>query len=191
MEVETRLYFVRHAHSVYTPDERQRPLSEKGRKDAEKVKDALRDEAIGRVLSSPYKRAIETVEPLADLMGVPIEWVEGFRERQLSGGPVEDFEAAIERVWADEAFAFDGGESNQAAKKRGVAAVLEILERYPGERIAIGTHGNLMVLVMNQFDRRYGLEFWRELAMPDIYCLIFKGTELLGVEHFGLAETPL
>lgn len=191
MKVETRLYFVRHAHSVYTPDERQRPLSEKGQGDAEKVKEALRDEGIGRVLSSPYKRAIETVEPLADFIGVRVEWVEDFRERQLSGGPVEDFAAAIERVWADETYAFDGGESNQAAKQRGVAATLEILERYPGERVAIGTHGNLMVLVMNHFDRRYGLEFWRELAMPDIYCLIFSGTEMIGVEHFGLAEMPL
>lgn len=191
MKVETRLYFVRHAHSVYTPDERQRPLSEKGRADAEKVKEALKNQGIDRVLSSPYKRAIETVEPLAGVIGVPIELVEDLRERQLSGGPVEDFATAIERVWADETYAFGGGESNEAAKERGVSATLEVLESYPGERIAIGTHGNLMVLVMKHFDQRYGLEFWRELAMPDIYCLIFRGTELAGVEHIGLAEVRL
>lgn len=33
----TNLYLVRHAHSVYTPDERNRPLSERGCLDAKKV----------------------------------------------------------------------------------------------------------------------------------------------------------
>lgn len=33
----TNLYFVRHAHSTYTPDELGRPLSEKGIQDARMV----------------------------------------------------------------------------------------------------------------------------------------------------------
>jgi 2,3-bisphosphoglycerate-dependent phosphoglycerate mutase len=186
--VETRLYFVRHAHSAYTPDERERPLSESGRADAEQVKKALESEGIGRVLSSPYKRAIETVEPLAASIGREILLIEGFRERQLSEGPVEDFAAAIAKVWDDEDYAFRGGESNREAKARGVNAALEVVKRYPGERIAIGTHGNLMVLVMNHFDSRYGVGFWRELAMPDIYCLRFDGMELAGVERVVIEE---
>lgn len=184
--VETRLYFIRHAHSVYTPDERERPLSESGYADAQHVKEVLENERISRVLSSPYKRAVQTVEPLARSVGSGIELMEGFRERQLSEGPVDDFAAAIAKVWSDEDYAFQGGESNREAKARGVAAALEVLERYPGERIAIGTHGNLMVLVMNHFDSRYGVEFWRELAMPDIYCLRFDGVELAGVERIGI-----
>lgn len=184
--METRLYFVRHAHSVYTPDERERPLSAKGWNDAEKVKEVLKSEEIGRVLSSPYKRAIETVEKLAGFIGEGIELVEDFRERQLSAGPVDDFAAAIEKVWTDEEYAFHGGESNREAKERGVAATLDVLKRYPGERIVIGSHGNIMVLVMNHFDSYYGVEFWRELAMPDIYCLIFRGIELAGVERVAL-----
>lgn len=186
--VETRLYFIRHAHSAYTPDERARPLSNSGHVDAQYVKEALKNKGIGRVLSSPYKRAIQTVEPLASSVGSEIEVVEGFRERQLSEGPVGDFAAAISKVWGDEDYAFRGGESNREAKARGSAAVLEVLERYPGERIAIGTHGNLMVLAMNHFDSRYGVEFWRGLAMPDIYCLRFDGMELAGVERIGIAE---
>ncbi len=37
----TQIYFVRHAHSVYTPEERERPLSEKGRNDAQSVAELL------------------------------------------------------------------------------------------------------------------------------------------------------
>ena len=33
----TTIYFVRHAHSTYTKEERERPLSEKGYLDAENV----------------------------------------------------------------------------------------------------------------------------------------------------------
>lgn len=186
--METRLYFIRHAHSVYTSDERARPLSAKGRADAEKVAEALKEEGIGRVLSSPYKRAVETVEKFACLIGEPVKMAEDFRERQLSKGPVDDFAAAIAKVWQDEDYAFPGGESNHEAKERGVAATLAVLARYPGERIAIGTHGNLMVLVMNYFDQRYGVEFWKQLSMPDIYCLTFQGTELAGVKRIELKE---
>jgi 2,3-bisphosphoglycerate-dependent phosphoglycerate mutase len=58
----TNIYFVRHADSSYTPEELNRPLSEKGIKDAKKVTELLSHENITKVISSPYKRAIQTVE---------------------------------------------------------------------------------------------------------------------------------
>ncbi|UUZ89998.1 hypothetical protein LJK87_28740 [Paenibacillus sp. P25] len=42
----------------------------------------------------------------------------------------------------------------------------------------IGTHGNLMVLIMNYFDPKYDFDFWKRLGVPDIYRLTFEGTEL-------------
>jgi 2,3-bisphosphoglycerate-dependent phosphoglycerate mutase len=46
----TNLYFVRHAHSTYTPDELKRPLSEKGQADAEKITRILKKENIDYVI---------------------------------------------------------------------------------------------------------------------------------------------
>ncbi len=37
IQLLTNLYFIRHAHSTYTPDKLNRPLSEKGLADAEKI----------------------------------------------------------------------------------------------------------------------------------------------------------
>ena len=51
----TTIYFVRHAHSTYTKEERERPLSEKGHCDAENVTHLLKDKHIDVVISSPYK----------------------------------------------------------------------------------------------------------------------------------------
>ena len=179
----TIIYFVRHAHSVYTPDELGRPLSEQGLHDADKLTKSLSKEPIDFVIASPYKRAIQTVEGVAKRTGKAVHIYPEFRERLLSAEPVEDFQGAISKVWIDPSFSFLGGESNIEAQKRGVEATLNLLAQYQGKRIVIGTHGNLMVLIMQYFDECYDLSFWEQLAMPDIYKLEFKQNELMLVER--------
>ena len=97
----TNLYFVRHAHSSYTPDELGRPLSERGFADANTVTELLKRETIDHVISSPYRRAIQTVEGIARYINKEIEIVDDFKERLLSQEPVENFSLAIAKVWED------------------------------------------------------------------------------------------
>jgi len=52
------------------------------------------------------------------------------------------------------------------------------LERFKGKNIVVGSHGNLIALIMNYFDKQYDLNFWRGLDMPDIYKLSFDKTVL-------------
>jgi phosphohistidine phosphatase SixA len=63
------LYLVRHAkagsRSEWTTDDRLRPLSGKGRTQAEQIADRLVSFAVGELVSSPYLRCIETLQPLA------------------------------------------------------------------------------------------------------------------------------
>ncbi|WP_059173644.1 histidine phosphatase family protein [Bacillus sp. FJAT-27445] len=181
--MRTNIYLVRHAHSVYTSDELGRPLSERGKRDAERVADFLKKEKIGLVLSSPYRRAIETVKGIADAIGKEVITLDAFKERILSEEPVDDFSFAIRKVWEDEAFAWEGGESNKEAQKRGIEALIQVLGTYTGETIAIGTHGNIMALIMNHFKKEYGFAFWNGLDMPDIYKLVFDGLELIEVRR--------
>ncbi|MNT86323.1 hypothetical protein D3C72_2265960 [compost metagenome] len=54
-----------------------------------------------------------------------------------------------------------------------------LLEKYEGSALAIGTHGDIMTLVINYYDRQYGYEFWQSTTMPDIYRLEFEGGELI------------
>lgn len=180
----TNLYFVRHAHSIYSPDERERPLSAQGLLDAKKVTSLLRNENIDHVISSPYKRAMQTVEGIAQLFDKEIIIEEDFRERMLSEDPVEDFKFAIEKVWEDPTFSWKGGESNQIAQARGVNAALHLVKQYEGKNIVIGTHGNILVLIMNFFDAKYNFDFWKSLQLPDIYRLQFDKTILKEVEKF-------
>ncbi|MFD2045459.1 histidine phosphatase family protein [Ornithinibacillus salinisoli] len=175
----TKLYLTRHAHSVYTPDEWNRPLSKRGLTDAKKVTQILANENIDVVLSSPYKRAVQTVEGVANTIGKGVIHVEDYKERRLSEAAVDDFDAAITKVWEDFTFAWPGGESNIVAQNRGIQAIFETLETYEGKNVVIGTHGNLMVLMMNYFNSSFDFYFWKELDMPDIYALTFAKTELV------------
>ncbi|ALA51432.1 histidine phosphatase family protein [Shouchella clausii] len=181
--LQTNVYLVRHAHSTYTADELGRPLSEKGIVASENVRRLFANKKIDAVLSSPYKRAIQTVECVAAGIGKEVIIKEGFKERRLSVKPMEDFQAAIAKVWEDPTFFWEGGESNVAAQKRGVQALLNVLEEYEGKSIVIGTHGNIMVLLMNFFNRNYDFLFWKSLGMPDIYELVFQGKNLINVER--------
>jgi len=103
----TNVYLVRHAHSVYTPDELTRPLSEKGLRDAKSILKKLELEEIDTFISSPYRRAIQTIEPLAKYNKAEIKLNETFQERKLAHGEVKDFTAAITKVWQEPDFEFD------------------------------------------------------------------------------------
>ncbi|MFJ7737701.1 histidine phosphatase family protein [Lysinibacillus sp. NPDC097287] len=60
----TNLYFVRHEHSTYSPDELGRPLSKESLA-VERINHILEKENIDTVVSSPYKRAVQTVKGVA------------------------------------------------------------------------------------------------------------------------------
>jgi 8-oxo-dGTP diphosphatase len=49
-----------------------RPLDERGRRQALALRD-LAQRGVSRIVSSPYRRCVETVEPLADMLGLPVE----------------------------------------------------------------------------------------------------------------------
>ncbi len=71
------LYLVRHAkagsRSSYEGPDHLRPLTKAGRLQAEAIADRLADAGVSRVLSSPYVRCMQTVEPLAARLGLLVE----------------------------------------------------------------------------------------------------------------------
>jgi len=170
----TVIYFVRHAHSHYTADEYNRPLSNKGVEDRDRVTRLFEHKNIHTIYSSPYKRAIQTVEGIAQERKLQIKTIDSLKERILSNGKLLDFDDAIHQVWSRPNFAFQGGESNDAAKERAITTLQKIILTHPNDNIVIGTHGNIMVLMMQYFDAQYDYSFWKGLSMPDVYQLTFQ-----------------
>ena len=126
------LVVVRHARaghaSKWEGDDRVRPLDDKGRKQAASLPALLRDVEIRRIVSSPYLRCVQTVEPLARERGLEIETAPGLgadrqdrqaepilRELLAAGGAVVCVHGGIESALdvdrgqkKGEAWLFDG-----------------------------------------------------------------------------------
>ena len=76
--------FVRHAkagsRTAWEGDDRLRPLTSAGRKQANGLVARLEGVPLERVFSSPYQRCVETVEPLAHARGLDVEPTESLAE---------------------------------------------------------------------------------------------------------------
>lgn len=166
----TVFYLVRHAHSVWKPGE-LRPLSPSGFQNAEVVADLLASYPITHFYSSPSRRAYQTIAPLAARLDRPISFIADLRERQLSSDFVDDFLAAAKMTWAKPNFAFSGGESNIAAKQRGIVVLESLRVKYPQDHLVLGTHGTLLALILQHFNPTVDFAFWQALTMPDVYAL--------------------
>jgi 8-oxo-dGTP diphosphatase len=71
------VYLVRHAHagkkSNWHGNDLARPLSAQGRREALGLADRLGSLPLGRLLSSPAERCLQTIQPLAGRVGRPVE----------------------------------------------------------------------------------------------------------------------
>ncbi|MDT3428606.1 2,3-bisphosphoglycerate-dependent phosphoglycerate mutase [Paenibacillus forsythiae] len=186
--MDTSLYMIRHAVSPYLRgQERNRGLSEQGAADARRVKAILKHEDIAHFVSSPYARAVATMQPLAEEAGKEITLYEGLREREFGDLDREfgdeELLAAVRRSFEDRHFKLDGGESAQEAEARAVPIIEQLLGKHAGSKIAIGTHGNLMAIIMHFYNKAYGFDFLLATTKPDIYKMEFAGQKLVSVER--------
>ncbi|OPA78615.1 histidine phosphatase family protein [Paenibacillus selenitireducens] len=186
--MNTTVYMVRHAESPFVHGEEQtRGLSEEGFVEARKVADLLEGVALDGIVSSTYTRAIQTVQELADRKGLPILQFEELRERAIKGlddkAPWEELVKAIEKSFVDLDYALEGGESSRQAQQRAIPIFEQLLQEYRGKQIAVGTHGNIMTILMQYYDHTLGFEFWSSTSMPDIYKMTFYNNQLESIER--------
>lgn len=91
------LLLIRHAlagdPSEWLGDDGVRPLDDRGRRHAEALVDALAVYELHRIVSSPYVRCVQTVEPLAKARGLEIEL-----DEQLGADRLDDVPEVLERL---------------------------------------------------------------------------------------------
>ena len=148
-----------------------RGLSEAGRRESQRVADLLEGHDVAAIISSPYARAIQTVQPLADRLGMTIEIDPDLRERHLSSGPLDDFNASLEATWRDFFLALPGGESSAAAQARVSRAIRRIAATDDSRDIVIGSHGTAMSLFLRTLDANVDFAFWSRMSLPDVYAV--------------------
>ena len=173
---------VRHAEPIppWSPgwEERddERPLTGEGRQAAEQLADELEPYVITSVYSSPYQRAIETVTPTAQRRELEVHLLPDLRERRLGLAQTDDWQGHLQRSWADPDYALEGAESGRQAQRRAIALLDLLRTRHAdGGRLLVGSHGNLISLILQTFEPGVDYSFHQAMPMPAIYHLEHDG----------------
>ncbi len=185
--MKTYVYMVRHGDSPKVGNERTRGLTNKGKMDAQRVTNVLKEEGINAVISSPYKRSILTIQELAEQLGQKVLVFEDLKERIFTRENKrisdKDLYPLLYKSFYNPNFTLPGGESNADCQTRSIKILKEILNTYRGQKVVVGTHGAVMTLMMNYYDRIYDLEFLLHTSKPDIYRMEFDGEEFVGANR--------
>ncbi|MDO5156373.1 MAG: histidine phosphatase family protein [Eubacteriales bacterium] len=174
----TRVYFIRHAEPNFNNhDDLTRELSAKGLEDRKRVTEFLLDKNIDVAISSPFKRAIDTIKDFTDCIGMEIVIIDYFRERKVDSGWIDDFTAFTRKQWEDFSFKLSDGECLQEVQERNVAALETVIEKYKGKNIIIGSHGTALSTVIQHFRPAFGYEDFARIKMKMPWIVEFEFDE--------------
>jgi 2,3-bisphosphoglycerate-dependent phosphoglycerate mutase len=181
--------------AVGTPgvDDDERPLSDAGRASAEELAAELDGYEITAIYSSPYARAVETVTILARRRGLSVQVLADLRERRLSPEPMDDWREHLEAAWSDHERVLPGGESGREAQRRAVGTLDLLRSRHPdGGRLILGSHGNLISLILHALEPGVDFAFHMAMPMPALYRLTHDGLRwrIMGGHGFTPVDDP-
>ena len=185
----TTVYFVRHAEPNHANrDDRSRELTEKGFRDRVLVNSFFREIPVDVMLSSPFRRSVDTIKPLADEKGLSIELMESFRERKVDSVWIEDFHAFSEAQWADFNYKLSDGECLREVQDRNIEALETVLSSYKEQTVVIGSHGTALSTIINYYDKSYGFSDFTRIRkiMPWIVKFEFDDKTCVSIAEYDL-----
>jgi len=174
---------VRHARSVIPrpggPDEFHRPLTEEGMAQAERLVAELAWVTPSLVASSPYLRAIQTIEPFARAADMPVRTEHDLREWDSGLEPAPDYARHYAESWSAPDVARAGAESLSQLSRRATAILTSLAEQHPDGSVVIGSHGTFVARALVGFGlHTVDWPFSRAMPMPAIYRLRFTDHEV-------------
>ena len=187
----TNVYFIRHAEPNFdNHDDMTRELSAKGLKDRELITGFLLDKQIDAVISSPFKRAIDTVRDFANKNGMDITIIDDFRERKVDSCWIEDFTSFSKKQWEDFTYKLSDGECLAEVQQRNIAALDKILDDYRDQNIVVGSHGTALSTIINYYDKTFGYNEFDDIRhlMPWVVQFAFDGKKLIQIKKYNLFE---
>lgn len=185
----TVIYFVRHAEPNYeNKNDELRELTVKGMEDRRLVTEYLSDKNISKIVSSPYKRAVDTVSGFAYKYGLPIECIENFKERRVGSSWIDNFADFSKNQWKDFNYFLNDGESLKEVQNRNIYALKQLLTLHKDKNIAVGSHGTALSSVINYFDKSFGYNEFERIKnlMPWIVEFTFDGDTCVKIKDYNV-----
>jgi 2,3-bisphosphoglycerate-dependent phosphoglycerate mutase len=160
------LYVIRHCKA--TGQQPEAELSTEGTVQAKTLAHFLSESKIERIVSSPFLRAIQSIEPLARSLNLEIETDERLIERILGDTSPSMWLPCLRETFTNLDLSFPGGESSRTAQMRAVSVLQDILDS-KSQITALVSHGNLNTLLLNHFDKTIGFSTWEQMTNPDVF----------------------
>ena len=121
------------------------PLSDLGRRQADRVAERLADIPVDVFYSSDILRTMQTAEAISQRLGMTPMPCEGLREWHIGaweGKTVDEFEAHLEAIGANAvSYVPEGGESQLQTQARMVAQMQRFADQHTGETVLCVSHG--------------------------------------------------
>lgn len=164
------LYIIRHCKAE--GQDREAPLTAQGVEDARSLAQFLDKFQVEQIYSSPFRRAIQTIQPFADQKNINIHLDERLSERLLSTIDLPNWLELYRRTFDELDLCFEGGESSRATMDRAVSLVHEVLET-GDNRICFVTHGGLTSMLLKYYNNQFHFEDWQKMSNPDVFRICF------------------
>jgi broad specificity phosphatase PhoE len=149
----TKVYVVRHGQTAWNLEEVFRgrmdiPLDETGKKEVHLAGEALKDETLHAVYSSPLSRSMETAENIAKFQNIevkPLEAIIDISYGEWEGVSLVEVQKKYPdlcALWLKEPHKvrFPNGESLEQVRVRTQNAIENLLEKHENENIALVAH---------------------------------------------------
>ncbi|SDN47966.1 2,3-bisphosphoglycerate-dependent phosphoglycerate mutase [Psychrobacillus sp. OK028] len=179
---EKKIYLIRHCQAK--GQEPSAGLTNVGREKALELVPILEKFNIDHIISSPYKRAVQTIKPFSESKRIPIIIDDNLQERVLSADSMEDWLEKLERTFLERDLTFSGGESSIQALTRIREVVDEVFENQQMRNVAIVSHGNILSLLINHYETTFGFAQWQQMKNPDIFVLE-KVNDIIHIKRIG------
>ena len=173
------LYLIRHGKAAMEGSDRERVLDSDGIIQAnsicKKIKIQFQDQKI-RIISSPFKRAMQTIEKLSQDMSASIEKSQSLEEINIGKDQNLSKHQIIEKMWSDKNFKVQNGLSQSEHVDKIKDELNQILEDFYKNdyNLILISHGNSIGIILKYFlDTNFTFNDWKKISMPDMYCLSF------------------
>jgi probable phosphoglycerate mutase len=182
----TTLFLIRHGLTAVTGSRLygRTPgihLDERGRRQAAALVDRFDGVRLHAVYSSPLERCVETMEPLATARRLEIRTSEALVEMDAGNWTGRTLPSLRRtKLWNTvqrnpSRFSFPGGESFVDAGARVLDEIERIVARHPRGRIAVGTHGDLVRMLVSHHAGAHLDQFQRVMVEPASVSVLHVG----------------
>jgi 2,3-bisphosphoglycerate-dependent phosphoglycerate mutase len=176
---QKNLYLIRHGKASMEGTDRERILDNDGTIQAtslcKKIKNQFENQKI-RIISSPFRRAMQTIEKLSLDMNIDIEQSDALEEIKIGKDENLSKHQIIEKMWSDQNFKVKSGSSQSEHVKMIKQNIEKILEDFYQKdyNLILVSHGNSIGIILKYFlNTSFTFNDWKKISMPDMYCLGF------------------